>query len=63
MATSKKERGSWLRSQCYACGHRLREDLQSTSCPQCGENFHGLKVKVKDICQCERCTTARQETR
>lgn len=49
----KSERGSWLRGQCYACGHRLRFD--STGCPQCGEEFHGLKVKVRDVCQCDRC--------
>ncbi len=56
--TLKSERGSWLRGQCYACGHRLRFD--STGCPQCGEDFHGLKVKVRDVCECDRCVEARK---
>ena len=54
----KSERGSWLRSQCYACGHRLRFD--STGCPQCGEEFHGRAVKrYPEKCECDRCTMAR----
>lgn len=56
--TSVKERGCWLRFQCYACGHRLR--FASTGCPQCGEDFHGRKVKIKDTCECERCVKARE---
>lgn len=53
----KSERGCWLRGQCYACGHRLW--FESTGCPQCGEQFHGLTVKVQNICACDRCETAR----
>lgn len=40
----RDERGSWMRSQCYACGHTLR--FESTGCPQCGEAFHGLAWRV-----------------
>jgi len=55
--TLKSERGSWLRGQCYACGHRLR--FESNACPQCGEEFHGLSVRMKDTCECPRCVEAR----
>ena len=58
MSPRKSERGCWLRSQCYACGHRLR--FESTACPQCGEEFQGLKVKMRDTCDCERCDAARK---
>lgn len=38
-------------------GHRLR--FESTGCPQCGEEFHGLDVKIQNVCACDRCETAR----
>lgn len=57
--TDRKERGSWLWSRCYACGHRLRFD--STGCPQCGEDFDGRNNPRKwpEKCDCERCTAPR----
>lgn len=60
--TNKNERGYWLRSRCYQCGHRLR--FESTDCPRCGEEFHGRAVKrYPETCDCERCVKARQQAR
>lgn len=52
---SKKEKGSWLWSRCYACGHKLR--FSSSDCPQCGEMFDGRKMPKRwpAKCKCERC--------
>lgn len=49
------ERGDYLRSRCYACGHALR--FASNGCPQCNEYFDGRKdpdVWPK-LCSCARC--------
>lgn len=61
MSTNRKERGCWLRSRCYACGHTLR--FQSTGCPQCGENFDGRKNPKRwpRVCDCARCRPAAAE--
>lgn len=58
--TDRKERGCWLWSRCYACGHRLR--FSSTGCPQCGEEFDGRKQPKRwpEKCDCERCVKARE---
>lgn len=58
---NRKERGCWLWSRCYSCGHRLR--LDSTACPQCGEEFDGRKQPREwpDKCECDRCDEARAE--
>jgi hypothetical protein len=55
ITTSKREKGAWLWSRCYACGHRLR--FASNGCPQCGEMFDGRKQpkKFPEKCDCERC--------
>lgn len=57
---SAKERGCWLWSRCYACGHRLA--LDSTACPQCGEEFDGRHPPFiwPENCECERCSDARE---
>ena len=59
MATDRTERGAWLWSRCYACGHRLAYD--SNGCPQCGEEFDGRKQPRKwpETCDCPRCELAR----
>jgi hypothetical protein len=58
---SSEERGCWLWSRCYACGHRLR--FPSTGCPQCGEDFDGRKMPKKwpEKCECERCEAAQAQ--
>jgi uncharacterized OB-fold protein len=59
MATNRKERGCWLWSRCYKCGHRLA--LSSNACPQCSESFDGRKMPKRwpEKCDCERCEAAR----
>ena len=61
--TDRTERGSWLWSRCYKCGHRLRFD--STGCPQCGEDFDGRNAPKKwpEHCECERCVESRAKQR
>lgn len=56
------EPGSYLRARCHQCGHRLRPDLMSTGCPQCGEDFDGRPDPKKwpEQCDCERCEAARE---
>lgn len=56
----RTEEGSWLRSRCYACGHRL--SLEATACPQCGQQFDGrvMPNPAPDRCLCQRCIEARK---
>lgn len=52
--------GAYLHSRCPECGHRLREDLPASGCPQCGTTFGPfVPSEYPEICQCDRCVAVR----
>jgi len=60
-----EDEGCWIRSRCPSCGHRMRPDLTSDNCPQCGVFFkapwhYNEDVDYPEDCECERCQDARQ---
>lgn len=55
-----EEGGTYIHGRCPECGHRLRQDLPASGCPQCGATFGSTTpLEYPEACECDRCEAVR----
>ncbi len=59
----ERDGGVYIHGRCPECGHRLRQDLPASGCPQCGISFGPYVPYVyPETCECDRCEGVRAGT-